>query len=205
MTAITPVRLTLLLLSTASALRAPLPRPTVRPVVFPELTSHPLMTVESPSAQSVEKAMNRVQDLGWTFAVAGWVVVGTAWFSIASIREMSSAQAAADVPVVLLAVVALLAAVESATAVPPGRAAQSCELAHPHHPQSDEWVRRAPRRGVVARVRDRLGVEQAGVALPLTVEGQGRRAPPTVGSAGGWRGRGNPCVWAPVSVTTVGT
>ena len=34
------VRLTLLLLSTASA-PAPLPRPTVRPVVFPELTSHP--------------------------------------------------------------------------------------------------------------------------------------------------------------------
>lgn len=134
------VRLTLLLLSTASALRAPLPRPTVRPVVFPELTSHPLMTVESPSAQSVEKAMNRVQDLGWTFAVAGWVVVGTAWFSIASIREMSSAQAAADVPVVLLAVVALLAAVESATAVPPGRAAESCELADPLDAESDEWV-----------------------------------------------------------------
>ena len=134
------VRLTLLLLSTASALRAPLPRPTVRPVVFPELTSHPLMTVESPSAQSVEKAMNRVQDLGWTFAVAGWVVVGTAWFSIASIREMSSAQAAADVPVVLLAVVALLAAVESATAVPPGRAAESCELADPLDTESDEWV-----------------------------------------------------------------
>ena len=140
MTHSSAVRLTLLLLSTASALRAPLPRPTVRPVVFPELTSHPLMTVESPSAQSVEKAMNRVQDLGWTFAVAGWVVVGTAWFSIASIREMSSAQAAADVPVVLLAVVALLAAVESATAVPPGRAAESCELADPLDAESDEWV-----------------------------------------------------------------
>ena len=82
--------------------------------------------------------MNRVQDLGWTFAVAGWVVVGTAFLDRVDPRDVVGAGRHRRA-VVLLAVVALLAAVESATAVPPGRAAGRAS-SHPLDAESDEWV-----------------------------------------------------------------